>query len=208
MNRRKMRKAVQLFLEAINERFPGDDLRGTPARVSRAWCDEFLNGYQCDPAKILSVTSGAGKKTRSTKQKGTVRDIILAKDIFFYSICVHHLLPFMGRAHVAYLPNGKIVGFSKIARVLDAYARRLQIQERLTRQVAETLHAGLDPLGVAVLLEADHLCMKLRGVTKRESSMVTTSFTGCFQDSEKFRHSFMNMVIKKSDSFKKPSPII
>ena len=109
---------------------------------------------------------------------------------------------------MAYIPDGRIVGFSKIARVLDAYARRLQIQERLTQQVAEMLHVRLEPLGVAILMEAEHLCMKLRGVKKTESSIITTFFTGCFQESEKLRHAFMNMVGKNGRSFKKPSSIL
>ncbi len=208
MNRKQMQKAVQLFLDAINERFPGDDLKRTPARVTRAWCDEFLNGYQCDPVRLLSPKGRRKKRKPLQIKKAAIRDIILEKDIFFYSICVHHLLPFLGRAHVAYVPNGRIIGFSKIARVLDAYARRLQIQERLTRQVAETLHDSLEPLGVAVLLEAEHLCMKLRGVKKTESSIITTCFIGCFQESEKLKHSFMNLAFKKTNFRKKPSPII
>jgi GTP cyclohydrolase I len=208
MNRKQMQKAVQLFLDAINERFPGDDLKRTPARVTRAWCDEFLDGYQCDPVKLLSPKGRSRKKKRPEGKSATIRDIILAQDIFFYSICVHHLLPFLGRAHIAYIPGGRIVGFSKMARVLDAYARRLQIQERLTRQVAEALYDSLEPMGVAVLLEAEHLCMKLRGVRKTESSIITTCFIGCFQESVKLKHSFMNMVFRKKNSRKKHSSII
>lgn len=206
MDRRKMRKAVELFLEAVNERFPGDDLKRTPARVTRAWYDELLSGYQCDPATLFSPISNSKKKASGRKKAG-ISDIILAKDIFFCSICVHHLLPFLGRAQIAYIPDGRIIGFSKIARVLDAYARRLQIQERLTQQVAETLSGHLKPRGVAVLIEAEHLCMKLRGVRKTESSILTTCFTGCFKDNEKFRHSFMNMVFRKESSSKTPVSI-
>ncbi len=203
-----MQNAVQLFLEAINQRFPGDDLKKTPARVTRAWCDEFLNGYQCDPVKLLLPKRRMKIRKKPKAEKATVRDIILAKDIFFYSICVHHLLPFLGKAHVAYIPDGRIVGFSKIARVVDAYARRLQIQERLTKQIAEAFNGSLEPMGVAVLLEAEHLCMKLRGVRKTESSIITTCFTGSFQESEKLKLSFMKIVSKRASSHRKRSSVI
>ncbi len=207
MNRRRMQKAVQHFLEAINKRFPGDDLKRTPARVAKAWHEELLDGYRCDPATILSPLCKSRKRKSPQSKKLAVRDMILIKDIFFYSICVHHLLPFLGKAQIAYIPDGKLVGFSKIARILDAYARRLQIQERLTQQVAETLSNHLDPLGVAVALEAEHLCMILRGVRKTESRIITTCFTGCFKTNEKLRHSFINIVFQKRNSYKRISLI-
>ncbi len=163
--------------------------------MTKAWCDDFLSGYSINPEKIISPL-GCGEKR---KKKGSLsrKDIVLAQDIFFCSICVHHLLPFVGRAHIAYVPGEKIVGLSKIARVLDAYARRLQIQERLTCQIAETLSVRLHPQGVGVIIEAEHLCMMLRGVRKKESSIITTCFTGCFDKNEKLRNALIQMIYRK-----------
>jgi len=195
MNRNKVLKAVQLFLDGVGERFPGDGLEKTPKRVARAWCDEFLAGYKINPEKLILPMKHGERCTK--KGSPSRKDIVLVQDICFHSVCVHHLLPFIGRAHIAYIPDGKIVGLSKIARILDAYSRRLQIQERLTRQIAETLGKGLDPQGVAVIIEAEHLCMILRGVRKRESRIVTTCFTGCFETNEKLRSSLIDMIYGK-----------
>ena len=195
MNRNKILKSVKLFLDGVGERFSGDGLEKTPVRVTKAWCDEFLSGYGIKPDKLISPMKHGERSRR--KKSFSKKDIVLAQDISFCSICIHHLLPFIGRAHIAYVPDGKIVGLSKMARVLDAYSRRLQIQERLTRQVAETLRKGLDPQGVAVIIEAEHLCMILRGVKKKESRIITTCFTGCFETNERLRNSLIHMIYRK-----------
>ncbi|HLD45239.1 MAG TPA: GTP cyclohydrolase I FolE, partial [bacterium] len=124
----------------------------------------------------------------------SIDEMVVVKDIEFYSLCEHHLLPFFGSAHVAYLPHGKIVGLSKIARLVDVFARRLQVQERMTKQIAETLKACLNPLGVAVVIKAEHMCMQMRGVEKRESVMVTSSMMGAFKKNPATRAEFMDFI--------------
>ncbi|MEW5806504.1 MAG: GTP cyclohydrolase I [Acidobacteriota bacterium] len=205
MNKKKIHHAIKFFLKGVGERFPGDDLEKTPSRVTKAWFNEFLSGYRTNPEKLLAPKKPGRKKPGRVRleEKKVInkrisgRDIILARDIFFYSICVHHLLPFIGYAHIAYIPDGRIIGLSKMARVLDAFSRRLQIQERLARQVADTLHRGLNARGTAVIIEAAHLCMILRGVKKKESSIVTTCFTGCFEQDEKLRSALIKMIYRK-----------
>jgi len=155
----------------------------TPARVARALT--FLTkGHDEDPRAVIN---GALFSEESS-------EMIVLKDIDFYSLCEHHILPFFGKAHVAYLPNGKIVGISKLARLVEVFARRLQVQERMTNQIAETVAEQLRPLGVAVVLEAEHLCMRMRGVEKQNSTVVTSAMFGVFRDQQTTRQEFMNLI--------------
>ena len=154
----------------------------TPHRVGDAL--QFLTqGYQQDPEAIL----------RSALFEEDYRQMVVVKDITFYSLCEHHMLPFFGKAHIAYIPNGKITGLSKIARVVDVFARRLQVQERLTTQIKECIQNTLNPLGVMVVIEAEHLCMQMRGVQKQHAITTTSDFTGAFNRSET-REEFMNLI--------------
>jgi GTP cyclohydrolase I len=150
---------------------PGrEGLEKTPLRVAKS-LQFLLHGYDTDPVEIL----------RSAMFKEDYRQMVIVKDIEIYSMCEHHLLPFFGKAHVAYIPNGYITGLSKIARVVDVFARRLQVQERLTSQIKDCIHTTLKPLGVAVVIEAQHLCMQMRGIQKQHSITTTSDFTGAFE---------------------------
>ena len=162
---------------------PGrEGLAKTPERVAKAL--QFLtHGYDLEPAEIL----------RSAMFKEEYQQMVIVKDIEVYSLCEHHLLPFFGKAHVAYIPNGYIVGLSKIPRVVDAYARRLQVQERLTVEIRDCIHDTLKPLGVAVVLEAQHMCMVMRGIQKQHSIATTSAFTGEFQQ-ERTRAEFLRLI--------------
>ena len=155
----------------------------TPQRVARSI--QFLNqGYVQDGAAILN----------SAKFKEEYKQMVLVKDIDLYSTCEHHMLPFYGKAHVAYIPNGYITGLSKIARVIDAFSRRLQVQERLTVQIRDCIQETLNPLGVAVVIEASHMCMQIRGVQKPNSVTTTSAFTGAFMKEMKTREEFMHLI--------------
>ena len=169
MDRARMIEGIRVFLEGIGERFPGDDLEATPERVARAWQDELLSGYGDDPVRELTWTEVDG-----------VAGLVVVRDIRFASVCVHHLLPFAGVAHVAYLPSRRLAGLSKLGRVIDAHSRRLQIQERLTAKIVETIDAALEPRGTVVMLEAEHTCMTLRGVRKESSRLVTIAASRLF----------------------------
>jgi GTP cyclohydrolase I len=173
MDRAKMEAGVRLFLEGVGERFPGDDLERTPARVARAWAEDLIRGYATDPAAELTWTE-------SHEHAG----VVLVRDVPFNSVCVHHLLPSFGKAHVAYLPHRRLAGLSKIARLVEAYARRLQIQERLTAQILAALERGLEPRGAVVVLDAEHTCMTLRGTRKEGSRLVTVAASGAYDDAE------------------------
>ena len=163
---------------------PGrEGLLKTPERVAKAM--QFLTqGYNMDPVAILN----------SARFKEDYQQIVLVKDIEIYSLCEHHLVPIVGKAHVAYIPNGKIVGLSKIPRIVDAYARRLQVQERLTKQIKDCIQNTLNPLGVAVVIEAQHLCMSMRGVQKQNSVTTTSDFTGAFLKNKSTREEFMHLI--------------
>lgn len=155
----------------------------TPERMAKAL--QFLtHGYDLDPAEIL----------RSAMFKDKYNEMVVVKDIEVYSLCEHHLLPFFGKAHIAYIPNGCIVGLSKIPRIVDAFARRLQVQERLTTDIRDCIQETLKPLGVAVVIEAKHLCMLMRGVQKQNSIATTSAFTGAFLKEEKTRAEFMHLI--------------
>lgn len=175
-------QSVQTVLLQIGEDPTREGLVKTPKRVGEAL--QFLcKGYNEDPKAIL----------RSALFEEDYRQMVVVKDIDFYSLCEHHMLPFFGKVHVAYIPNGRITGLSKIARVVDVFARRLQVQERLTTQIKECLQQTLDPLGVMVVVEAEHLCMQMRGVQKQHAMTVTSDFTGVFQQA-KTREEFLRLI--------------
>jgi len=178
-------QAYRDLLEAIGENPERQGLMKTPARAARAL--EFLTqGYRQSVAEIVN----------DAVYDSDASEIILVKDIELYSMCEHHLLPFIGRAHVAYIPNGKVIGLSKMARMVDVFARRLQIQENLTTQIADALMDVLSPEGVAVVIEAKHLCMMMRGVEKQNSIMKTSCLLGCFKDSATTRSEFLSLLGK------------
>ncbi|OFY41765.1 MAG: GTP cyclohydrolase I FolE [Bacteroidetes bacterium GWF2_40_14] len=171
------------ILGLIGEDSSREGLVLTPIRVARSI--QFLTqGYEADPAAILN----------SAKFKEEYQQMVIVKDIELYSLCEHHLLPFYGKAHVAYIPNGYITGLSKIARVVEAYARRLQVQERLTVQIRDCIQDTLNPLGVAVVIEASHMCMQIRGVQKQNSVTTTSAFTGAFLKDIKTREEFTQLI--------------
>ena len=166
------KRLAELYRESLS--LIGEDpnregLLNTPKRVAKA-IQYLTHGYQSNPEEIL----------RSAMFKEEYRQMVLVKDIELYSLCEHHMLPFFGKAHVAYIPNGYITGLSKIARVVEAYSRRLQVQERLTTQIRDCINETLEPLGVAVVIEAQHMCMQMRGVQKQNSVTTTSAFTGAF----------------------------
>ncbi len=170
------------IIRRIGEQPERDGLAKTPERAAKAM--QFLtHGYDLDPAGIL----------RSALFKDEYQQMVIVKDIELYSLCEHHLLPFFGKAHIAYIPNGHIVGLSKIPRVVDAFARRLQVQERLTTQIRDCIQETLNPLGVAVVIEARHLCMLMRGIQKQNSVATTSAFTGAFEN-EKTRSEFIRLI--------------
>lgn len=158
------------IIELLGENTNRDGLKRTPERIAKSM-QFLLQGYEQDPEEIL----------RSAMFKEDYRQMVIVKDIEIYSMCEHHMLPFIGKAHIGYIPNGYITGLSKIARVVDAYARRLQVQERLTTQIKDCIQHTLNPLGVAVVIEAQHLCMQMRGVQKQHSITTTSDFTGAFE---------------------------
>jgi GTP cyclohydrolase I len=184
---KKMEEHIRSILKSIGEDPDREGLLKTPSRVAEALT--FLTrGYQMDPDKVIN----------DAVFTEDYEEMIVQKDIDFFSLCEHHLLPFFGKAHVAYIPHHKIVGVSKLARLVDVYARRLQVQERLTNQIATTIMAKLKPLGVAVVIEAEHLCMRMRGVEKQNSLIITSSLLGAFRNRQETRSEFMNLIRQKS----------
>jgi len=178
-----LEEAYRTVLEAIGEDPDRQGLHRTPIRAARAL--EFMTqGYRQNLDAIIN----------DAIFDSDASEIILVKDIELYSLCEHHLLPFIGRAHVAYIPNGKVIGLSKVARIVDVYARRLQIQENLTTQIAESLMSCLEPAGVAVVVEAKHLCMMMRGVEKQNSVMKTSCLLGSFKDDARTRSEFLSLL--------------
>jgi GTP cyclohydrolase I len=179
----KITRAYRELLQGVGEDLDREGLQRTPARAARAL--EFLTqGYRQDLDEIIN----------DAVFESEASEIILVKDIELYSMCEHHLLPFIGRAHVAYIPSGKVIGLSKVARIVDAFARRLQIQENLTTQIAESLMKCLEPWGVAVVVEAKHLCMMMRGVEKQNSVMKTSCLLGTFKDDARTRSEFLSLL--------------
>jgi GTP cyclohydrolase I len=183
MDQKKIEEAVYQLLEGIGEDPDRPGLRGTPGRVARM-LDDILGGIKIDPAEDLEVF-----------QDERHDEMVLIRNIPLYSVCEHHLLPFAGVAHVAYIPKeGRIVGLSKIARLVDTLARRLQVQERLTKQIADTLNAILNPLGVMVVIEAEHLCMSMRGIKKPKAITVTSAVRGSFRNNPATRTEAMMLI--------------
>lgn len=171
------------ILRTIGENPDREGLKRTPERVAKA-LQYLTHGYDLDPGAIL----------RSAMFTEDYSQMVLVKDIEVYSMCEHHMLPFFGKAHVAYVPNGRIVGLSKVPRVVDAYARRLQVQERLTNEIRDCMQETLQPLGVAVVIEASHLCMQMRGIQKQNSVTTTSAFTGIFLDDNRTREEFIQLI--------------
>ena len=182
---RQLAAHYKAIIELLGEDAGREGLLKTPDRVAKAM--QFLTqGYAQDSEEIL----------RSAMFTEDYRQMVIVKDIDFYSMCEHHMLPFFGKAHVGYIPNKKITGLSKIARIVDVYARRLQVQERMTTQIKECIQHTLNPMGVMVIIEAQHLCMQMRGVEKQHSITTTSDFTGVFQQA-KTREEFMNLIRNK-----------
>lgn len=171
------------LIKALGEDPEREGLKNTPQRVSRMFT-ELLSGYTMDPQRVVN---GALFNI-------TYDEMVLVRDIEFYSLCEHHMLPFLGRAHVAYLPAGKVIGLSKIPRIVDMYARRLQVQERLTRQIADFLQQTLQPKGVAVVVEGVHLCAMMRGVKKHDARMTTSAMHGAFRTNLATRQEFLDNI--------------
>jgi GTP cyclohydrolase IA len=181
----ELAKNYENILKLLGEDSLREGLDKTPERVAKAM-QFLLQGYKTDPVEIL----------KSALFKENYRQMVIVKDIEIYSMCEHHLLPFFGKAHVAYIPDGTITGLSKIARVVDVFARRLQVQERLTMQIKECIQNTLKPLGVAVVIEAQHLCMQMRGIQKQHSITTTSDFTGAFQKTAT-RDEFIKLISTK-----------
>lgn len=179
----KLMEHYKAIIELLGENTQREGLLKTPERVAKAM-QFFTQGYHCDPKAIL----------QSAMFKQDYKEMIIVKDIEIYSLCEHHMVPFFGKAHVAYIPDGTIVGLSKIPRVVDAFARRLQIQEQLTTQIKECIQETLNPLGVAVVIEAQHLCMSMRGVQKQNSVTTTSDFTGAFLKQYNTRQEFLRII--------------
>jgi len=178
-----IQKAVLQILNAVGEDSQREGLRYTPKRVARMY-DELLSGYRVDPQKIIN---GALFEIKYD-------EMVLVRDIEFYCLCEHHMLPFLGRVHVAYIPDGKVLGLSKIPRIVDMYARRLQVQERMTRQIADFISDLLKPQGVAVVVEALHLCSMMRGVRKHNARMTTSAMHGAFRANFATRQEFLDNI--------------
>jgi GTP cyclohydrolase I len=180
-----LKKHYEEILRIIEPNPDREGLERTPLRVAKTLMD-FTSGYTIDPSAVL----------KSAMFKEDYSQMVIVKDIDFYSLCEHHLLPFYGKVHIAYIPNGYITGLSKIARVVDVFARRLQVQERMTYQIKECIQKTLNPLGVMVVVEAQHMCMQMRGVKKQNSITTTSDFCGAFNQA-KTREEFMNLLRNK-----------
>lgn len=177
---------VKKLIEYIGDDPNREGLLETPERVVKAY-DEIFRGYHMDPKEIL-------RKRFTTRSQ----ELVVLNNIDLYSTCEHHMLPFHGKCHIGYLPNGNVIGVSKLARVMDVYARRLQIQEELTIQIAEALNREISPRGVAVLIEAQHMCMSCRGVNQQETSMVTSAMLGVFKSDHKLKADFLRLIKQES----------
>ena len=180
---RAIEDAVESMVRAFGEDPDREGLRNTPKRVARMYA-ELLNGYHLDPNKLVN----------DALFDISYDEMVIVRDIEFFSLCEHHLLPIMGRAHVAYIPDGKVLGLSKIPRIVDMYARRLQVQERMTRQIADFISNLLEPKGVAVVVEALHLCMTMRGIKKQDARMTTSAMHGGFRTNVATRQEFLDNI--------------
>ena len=181
--------AVEEILSSVGENPEREGLERTPERVARMY-DELLSGYETDPVALIN----------DALFDVEYDEMVLVKDIEFYSMCEHHMLPFVGKAHVAYLPDKKVIGLSKIPRIVDMFARRLQVQERMTREIAEFLDEVLHPIGVAVVVEGAHMCSMMRGVKKANARMTTSAMLGSFKENPQTRAEFMSHVERSSNS--------
>jgi GTP cyclohydrolase I len=188
--KREIEDAVTGLLTAFGEDVDRQGLEETPSRVARMY-DELLAGYRVDPYELINEALFDVEYS----------DMVIVKNIEFYSLCEHHLIPFLGRAHVAYIPSKKIIGLSKIPRVVDLFSRRLQVQERMTRQIADFLEAVLNPMGVAVVVEGWHLCATMRGVKKANAIMVTSALCGTFHKNSKTRQEFLDHISRPGPEF-------
>src|SRR5215471_3670554 len=178
-----MQDSIRRLLVDLGEKPDREGLRDTPKRVEKAY--KFLtSGYSADIDRVLN----------NALFTVDYNEMVIVKDIDFYSLCEHHLLPFFGKCHIAYIPKGKVIGLSKIPRLVEVFARRLQIQERMTNQIAETITAKIDPLGVAVVIEATHLCMAMRGVEKQNSFAITSAMLGGFRSDARTRMEFLELI--------------
>ncbi len=187
LDKKEIERSIKLILNQIGEDPNREGLLRTPHRVAKSY--EFLtSGYKKDIDKVLNGAIFHEKYD----------EMVLVKNIDFYSLCEHHMLPFYGRVHIAYIPNGKIVGLSKIPRIVDVYARRLQVQERMTQQIADTINKYLEPQGVAVVSEAFHMCMMMRGVQKQNSSATTSAVHGIFKEDARTRTEFLDLISHKN----------
>jgi GTP cyclohydrolase I len=182
-------EAVRTLLRWIGEDVDREGLQDTPSRVASAYC-ELFSGYNENPQKVLG---------RTFEEVGGYDDMVLVKDIIFHSHCEHHMVPIIGKAHVAYLPDGKVLGLSKIARTVEIFARRLQTQENMTAQIAQTIDEVLQPRGVAVMIDAEHMCMAMRGIRKQGSTTTTTCFTGEFRNNPNEQVNFMTLLCLNKD---------
>lgn len=180
VNKPMIEDAIQQVLVAVGENPEREGLKDTPRRVAKAY-DELLSGYRIDPNKLIN----------NALFDVQYDDMVIVKDIEFSSLCEHHMLPFFGHAHVAYIPNGKVIGLSKIPRIVDMFAKRLQVQERMTRQIADFINQVLHAQGVAVVIEGQHMCSMIRGVHKHDSSMTTSAMLGAFREDSQTRGEFM-----------------
>lgn len=183
--------ATQTLLQAIGEDISRTGLERTPIRVAQMYA-ELLAGYRTDPVTLVN----------DALFEVTYDEMVLVRDIEFYSLCEHHLLPFMGKAHVAYFPKGKVIGLSKIPRIVDLFSRRLQLQERMTRQIADFIEELLEPHGVAVVVEGIHLCAMMRGVQKHEARMTTSAMLGAFMSSIATRQEFLDNISRGAGPMK------
>ena len=182
-DKKRLEKITRELLGLIGEDSTRQGLIKTPKRVAESW--KFLSqGYHQNLDEIINEAIF----------DESAKDMIIVKDIEFYSLCEHHLIPFYGKAHVGYIPNGKIIGLSKIPRIIDIFSRRLQLQERLTHQIANNINNFLKPKGVAVVIDGEHLCMRMRGVEKQNATMQTSSMTGIFRKDDKTRKEFLNLI--------------
>jgi len=182
-NLEKIKSLTTSLLKEIGEDPSREGLLNTPLRVAKAW-KELSKGYNQDLDKLIN----------NAVFKEDYDQMVMVKDIGFYSMCEHHLLPFFGHAHVAYIPDGKIIGLSKIPRMVDMFARRLQVQERMTQEIAAIIDDSLSPKGVAIIIEAQHMCMQMRGVQKKNSYMTTSSMLGIFRTDNKTRKEFLDLI--------------
>ena len=183
----RIQDLIQSLLDEIGEDSSREGLLKTPERVAESW-EFFSRGYRQKLGEIINHAIF----------DEDAKDMVVVRDVEFFSLCEHHLLPFFGKAHVGYIPNGRVIGLSKIPRIIDMFSRRLQVQERLTRQIAETIQDVLDPIGVAVVMEGRHMCMQMRGVEKQNSLASTSSMLGKFRESDRTRSEFLTIIGRES----------